>query len=291
MGNQKQKNHPKKHTQRKTPPRAWWIAGAALGGVFLVAMAFFSEPILVRLTHWRPLAHPAVGPIAQPQQPEQQTASAAPQPQPVTTSQPSSHDYTIPAIQDGMVPVINRIPTKQPVVFLTIDDGIVTNPGDTQLMQASRTKATFFLVYRFIKSDPSFFANLSQQTGSDIQNHSYDHYLLTNLTYDQQKTDICQNADIFTEWFGKRPVLFRPSGGAYNSDTLRAAAACNMKALVMWDASINNGAIAYQNGHMHAGDIVLMHFRSTFAEDLNAFVTAARAAGLQPDLLVNWVSQ
>lgn len=201
------------------------------------------------------------------------------------------HDYTIPPVTNGVVPVIRKIPTTEKVAFLTIDDGIVTNPSDAQLMQASGAKATFFLVYRFINTDSAFFEDLATHTGSDIENHTYDHYLLTNLTYNQQKEDICKNADIFTGWFGKRPVLLRPSGGAYNDTTLHAAADCGMKALIMWDASINNGVIKYQDsGKMQPGDIVLMHFRSTFSEDLNAFVQAAQSSGLQPALLVDWLS-
>lgn len=211
-------------------------------------------------------------------------ANAAP-----STGMPS-HDYSVPPVENGEVPVISRIPTVEKVAFLTIDDGIVTNPLDARLMEQGKLKATFFLVHRFINSDFTFFADLANRTGSDIENHTYDHYLLTNLTYDQQKSDICMNADAFYIWFGKRPILIRPSGGAYNDTTLRAAADCGMKALIMWDATINNGVIRYDHGAvMRPGDIVLMHFRTTFAEDLNAFVQAANQAGLQPDLLINWV--
>lgn len=203
---------------------------------------------------------------------------------------PAQSDYPIPPVTNGAVPVIDHISLPRPVVFLTIDDGIVTSPDDATLMQAAHTKATFFLVYRFIRNNPSFFADLAARTGSDIQNHSFDHYVMTNLTYDQQRIDICKNADILAEWYGRRPVFFRPSGGAYNETTLRAAADCGMKALVLWDATIDNGTIQYQTGHtLQPGDIVLMHFRSTFAEDLQAFVHAVQDAGLQPDLLVNWL--
>ena len=200
------------------------------------------------------------------------------------------HDYTVPPITNGLVPVISRIPTKEQVVFLTIDDGIWTNPADAQVMLTDHVKATFFLVYRFIHNNPLFFSDLAQVTGSDIQNHSYDHYMLTNLTYLQQQQDICKNADIFLQWYGKRPTLFRPSGGSYNTDTLRAAAACNMRALIMWDVTVNNGSLQYRTGHsLQAGDIVLMHFRLTFKEDMDAFTAAAKAANLQPELLVDWI--
>jgi len=220
--------------------------------------------------------------------PLQSLSETTPAPRPVTVT--PTHDYVIPPVVNGAVPVISRIPTTEKVAFLTIDDGIVTSPSDAQLMQAGSAKATFFLVYRFISTDYSFFNDLAIRTGSDIENHTYDHYLLTNLTYDQQKVDICKNADQFSAWFGRRPVLLRPSGGAYDDITLHAAADCGMKAIILWDASINNGVIKYQNSSkMRPGDIVLMHFRSTFQEDLDAFVKAANSAGLQPELLVDWL--
>lgn len=215
---------------------------------------------------------------------QQQAQPPAPSPSHV------QHDYTIPPVANGAVPVITHIPTKEPVIFLTIDDGIFTNPSDAQVMQSNNVKATFFLVNRFVQSNYGFFSDLAEKTGSDIQNHTYDHYLLTNQSLPQQTTDICKNADIFTQKFGTRPVIMRPSGGAYNTDSPKAAAACNMKALVLWDVTVNNGAIQYASGHtLHSGDIVLMHFRKTFQEDLTAFAQAAKAAGLQTDLLVNWL--
>lgn len=217
--------------------------------------------------------------------------AVAPPPDPTPAVPEPAHDYVIPPVQNGKVPVITHIPTTKRVAFLTIDDGIVTDPADAALMQASGVNATLFLVHRFIDGKQTYFANLAQQTGSDIENHSYDHYLMTNLSYDQQRTDICSNADAFTTWFGNRPALFRPSGGAYNDTTLRAAADCGERALIMWDAAINNGTIKFQNGSkMQPGDIVLMHFRKTFKEDLQAFVKSAQDSNLQPDLLVNWLT-
>ena len=262
--------------------------------LLLIALPFIAVALFYGVfEHVSGRSHPS--PSVQSKSIVKVASPAALRPSPVLPSSPPppsvpTHDYTISPTIDGTMPVISRIPTTEKVAFLTIDDGIVTNPSDLQLMQATNVKATFFLVYRFIHTDYSFFDNLATQTGSDIENHTYDHFLLTNLNYDQQKLDICKNADVFNTWFGKRPVLLRPSGGAYNTTTLRAAADCGMKALVMWDATINNGVIKYQNGSsMRPGDIVLMHFRSTFQEDLNAFVQAAQSSGLQPDLLINWL--
>jgi peptidoglycan/xylan/chitin deacetylase (PgdA/CDA1 family) len=201
-----------------------------------------------------------------------------------------ANDYTIPAISNGLAPVLSRIPTAEPVVFLGIDDGIYQEPTAAALMKANNVKASLFLVYRFIKTNPSYFADLSARTGSMIENHTYDHSWLTSLNYDQQKQEICSNADIFTQWFGRRPIIMRPPGGYYNATTQAAAATCGMQAVIMWDATVNNGSLQYQVGHgLRPGDIVLMHFRTTFVEDMQAFINAEKAAGLHTDLLENWL--
>lgn len=201
-----------------------------------------------------------------------------------------THDYTIPPVINGEVPVISRIPTKTPVVFLTIDDGISQNNNDSQLMQFYGVKASFFLVHRFISDNPSFFGSLAEQTGSLIEDHTYDHYLQTNLNLTQSQQDICTDAGYLNQQFGRYPLLFRPPGGAYDDTTRKAAANCGMQALVMWDATVNNGSLQYQSGNsLKPGDIVLMHFRTTFAEDLNAFVSAMNKSGLKTDLLENWL--
>ena len=204
---------------------------------------------------------------------------------------PIQTDYKIPPITDGVAPVLSRIPTKESVVFLGIDDGIYPDPQAAKLMQDNSVNASLFLTNKYIVNNPSYFANVAQASGSLIEDHTLDHHLMTTLSYDQQKQEICDTADKYTTLFSRRPILFRPPGGAYDLDTQKAAAACNMKAIIMWDVTVNNGALQYQVGHqLRAGDIVLMHFRTTFVEDMQAFIDAAKAQGLHTELLENWTS-
>ncbi len=37
-------------------------------------------------------------------------------------------DFKLPPVQNGLAPVLTKIETKHPVVFLTIDDGITRTP-------------------------------------------------------------------------------------------------------------------------------------------------------------------
>jgi hypothetical protein len=86
-------------------------------------------------------------------------------------------------------------------------------------------------------------------------------------------------------------VFFRPPFGAYNTDTQRAAAACGMRAIVTWVVVVDQATLQYQLAHtLRPGDIVLMHFRDEFVADMQAFVDAARAAGLHTELLEDWLA-
>jgi hypothetical protein len=64
-----------------------------------------------------------------------------------------------------------------------------------------------------------------------------------------------------------------------------------MKAVVTWIAKANGGSMQYQIGNgLRPGDIVLMHFRPEFKQDLQAFINAQDAAGLHTELLEDLVA-
>lgn len=60
--------------------------------------------------------------------------TATPSPPSAKESLPAP-DYHLPPIENGMAPVITKITTEQPVVFLTIDDGVTKNPELITLLQ------------------------------------------------------------------------------------------------------------------------------------------------------------
>ena len=199
-------------------------------------------------------------------------------------------DARIPAVKNGIAPVISTVPTNKPVVFLGIDDGANKQQFEFSIMKTNNIKASLFLAQRFILDNPSFFNQFSDE-GSLIEDHTLDHNVpFSSLTYDQQLHQICGQADYEEHVYGRRPILFRPPGGSYNEDTQRAAAACGMKAVVLWIAKANGGSMQYQVGHvLRPGDIVLMHFRPEFQSDMEAFIAAQDAAGLHTELLEDWL--
>ena len=196
-------------------------------------------------------------------------------------------DYSLPFINDGLTPVVYKLTTNQNVVFLGIDDGAFKDQSVIDLMKQNHIKASLFLSKAFIAGNPDFFKQLVD-LGSFVENHTLTHdvNMVKDQDYTQQKVEICGMSDYVEANYGRRPIFFRPPGGAYSATMLKAAADCGMKAVVTWIAKANGGSMQYQVGNkLRAGDVVLMHFRPEFKQDLQAFIDACNAAGLHTALL------
>lgn len=200
-------------------------------------------------------------------------------------------DFTLPPIQGGLAPVITKIPTKHPVVFLTIDDGQVKSPESVRLLAENDYPATLFLTSNTVRDNPAFFKAFMAQ-GSLVENHTTSHNvnMTTQWGYQRQLDDIAGMQDFAVQQYGRKPTLFRPPGGAYSTTMRQAVAAAGLKAIVTWEAKANAGRMDYQYGNsLRPGDIVLMHFRPEFAADFEAFRSAQVAAGLEVVLLEDFL--
>ncbi|MYW97242.1 polysaccharide deacetylase family protein [Amycolatopsis rubida] len=195
-----------------------------------------------------------------------------------------------PAIEDGKVPLIRRIKTDKPYVFITMDDGAVKDPSAQSLIQQSGGHPVLFLNNRYVKGHEAYFKAILDSTGAVLGDHTVNHPNLKGKPLDFQKKEICDDADDFQSSLGIRPTLFRPPFGNYDQNTLKAAAMCGMRASVLWTASVNDGVVQFQSGDkLRPGDIVLMHFRKTFKEDYEAFIAQAKKDGLTPVPLADFL--
>ncbi|MFF0556074.1 polysaccharide deacetylase family protein [Streptomyces sp. NPDC004266] len=166
---------------------------------------------------------------------------------------------------EGLPPVFTTVPTKQKVVFLTIDDGAEKDPRLLAMMKELRIPYSAFLSDYVVKDDYGYFAKMqkSQESGVSLHNHTLHHRYLPALSYGEQKREICGMQDVIQKQFGKRPPLFRPPYGNYNEDTLRAAKSCGVKAVPLWAAEAFPDHMEWRewDRDLHPGDIVLTHFR------------------------------
>ncbi|MFC9639211.1 polysaccharide deacetylase family protein [Streptomyces mirabilis] len=162
----------------------------------------------------------------------------------------------------GLPPVFTTVPTKDKVVFLTIDDGSEKDPAFLRMMSDLKIPYTAFLSNYLVKDDYGYFRKMRDQ-GVTLNNHTLTHPYLPGLSYEEQRDEICGMQDIMEKQFGKRPKVFRPPYGNYNQDTLRAAKSCGIKYAPIWDEEVFVDHWEYRDWDrdLHPGDIVLTHFR------------------------------
>ncbi|MGW0496465.1 polysaccharide deacetylase family protein [Streptomyces sp. NPDC003007] len=155
-------------------------------------------------------------------------------------------------------PVVDHVATRDPVVFLTYDDGAERDPRFVGLVRERRLPVSMFLTDSVVGPGYGHFARL-RAVGASIQNHTLDHPALRGLPYAGQRAEICGQQHKLRSRFGISPRLFRPPYGTYDTTTLRAAADCGITAVVLWRASANaEGELTYTRGRsgLRPGDIV-----------------------------------
>ena len=243
------------------------VKGRVLAGLFVLGLVV----ILLRAT-----AGGRDGPSA---------TSPGPSPAVPKIAAPPSARPSLP----GHPPVIDHVPTRRPVVFLTMDDGWEKDPAFPALLRKLRVPVTLFLTDRAIAGRYAYFRAL-RDAGADIEDHTLTHRTLTTLGASAQHEEICTAAARYAKEFGHRPTLFRPPGGTYDATTRAEARACGIRAIVQWRDSVQlNGRIKYQAARLRPGDIILMHFRPGLAADFPRVLARIHAQGMQLGRLADYV--
>ncbi|WP_030894665.1 polysaccharide deacetylase family protein [Streptomyces sp. NRRL S-474] len=168
----------------------------------------------------------------------------------------SSHART--PHRDSLPPVVDHVPTRDRVVFLTYDDGAGRDPLFAALVRERRLPVSLFLTDTVAGPGYGHFARL-RAVGASIQNHTLNHPALRGLPYAGQRAEICGQQHGLRSRFGIRPHLLRPPHGTYDTTTLSAAADCGITAVVLWRASLGaDGDLTYTRGApaLRPGDIV-----------------------------------
>ena len=194
------------------------------------------------------------------------------------------------AIAPGLPPVINKVPVSVPVVFVTVDDGWVQTPENLDWLSRHRLPFSLFLSDAGIRTNYQYFQTL-QASGMAVQNHTINHPSLPKMSADEQKAEICGASDTFQNVFKHRPSLFRPPYGEYSDTTRQVVADCGMRAVVMWKATLEGGAMHFQlpNTSLSAGDIILAHFEPDFVPNMDALARQLNQDHLQVGQLEDWL--
>ncbi|WP_069743469.1 polysaccharide deacetylase family protein [Streptomyces sp. EN23] len=189
------------------------------------------------------------------------TPLAAPEPPAVKPSITTRKGFEV-RNDKGLPPVFTTVPTKEKIVFLTMDDGAEKDPELLRMMTELAIPYSAFVSDYVINDDYGYFRKM-QRRGVTISNHTLNHRYLPGLSYAEQKREICGQQDKILKNYGKRPTLFRPPYGNYNRDTLVVAKSCGITAVPLWSAEAFPDRMEWRewDKDLHPGDIVLTHFR------------------------------
>jgi peptidoglycan/xylan/chitin deacetylase (PgdA/CDA1 family) len=186
--------------------------------------------------------------------------------------------------------VVFSIRTREPVVFVTIDDGFFRDPRVIAFIAEHRWPITAFLIDRVAKAAPSYFRLLGA-AGATIEDHTYSHPDLPTLSFADQQQQICRPTRDFPGLLSVRPTLFRPPYGSYDDATRRAAETCGFSTLIEWTATLTKGVLRVAvRRPLHGGDIILLHFVPSLYNDLQFLAVQLAASHLRVARLETYVT-
>ncbi|MGW4648829.1 polysaccharide deacetylase family protein [Kitasatospora sp. NPDC004289] len=183
---------------------------------------------------------------------------------PLPAAPPAPADKPVKLTASGPVPVFSEVPTKDKVVFVTIDDGAEKDPKFVEMIRDLKVPVSMFLTKNIVKDDYGYFKPL-QELGNQIHNHTTDHAQLSKVSPEKQKSEVCDAQAALTQQYGKAPLLFRPpyGDGAHTPQLNASVQQCGPRAIVLWRESMQIHDMQYQaaDKKLKPGDIVLAHFR------------------------------
>lgn len=193
-----------------------------------------------------------------------------------------------PAQASSRSKVVSRIETRDPVVFVTIDDGFTRSEAAARELELLQWPITSFVMPGTLgRGKTSYFSALGSR--SEFANHTTHHPNLTRLSAKQQRREICHADTSLNKLVGPHTKYFRPPGGAYNDQVLESALRCGMTHTVLWRVTVSDSTIATWGGPIHRGDIILLHYRKSLDVSLKVLAKELKRLKLQPAMLSDYL--
>jgi peptidoglycan-N-acetylglucosamine deacetylase len=172
--------------------------------------------------------------------------------------------WLIPWLERHYPGCLYRVPTRQKMVALTIDDG--PDPGSTPaiLDQLRRhgARATFFLIASRVKGESSVMDRLVRE-GHQLGNHFARDRASIRLSRQEFEADLLAAHRALSPW--GHPVWARPGSGWYSKEMLgimkQHLYRCALGSIYPLDAAIPSvtWATQYILRHLEPGAIVILH--------------------------------
>ena len=188
-----------------------------------------------------------------------------------------------------------RTRTTHPWVALTFDCCQTLKPAGydqalVNILQQTRTPATFFLGGRWIETHPQAMKQLAGCNYFELANHSYLHPHFPKLTAAQVQSEL-QRTQALVARYGRTSRFLRPPYGEYDRQTLAVARQLGLRT-VTWsistgdpDKNTSASEILQAVKRAKPGDIIIMHANGRgwhTAEALPKIIAYLRHRGLRP---------
>lgn len=169
--------------------------------------------------------------------------------------------------EEGNLDIIWHGPEDKPWVALTFDDGptLQYTARVLDILRNEKIHATFFVVGQSAKKYPGLIRRMVRE-GHEVENHTYAHPYLTNLTMPQIRDEIRRGHDIIRKLTGREPIYFRPPRQLYDSRVLYALREIGHYDMCLWSFALEHHEVPTPNAMIHRasqyarkGEIILAH--------------------------------
>lgn len=172
---------------------------------------------------------------------------------------------------------------------LTFDDGPSGAVTERLLdgLSSRNARATFFVCGYRAAQYPDVLSRIVNH-GHELGLHSSCHCYMQRMTKEEALSDLIECQISVVEACGITPKLFRPPGGLYSGELLKAAGELDLAVILWsvdpcdWDAAKEPGVLPFLLSSARSGDIILMHdLTDTSVKNALSFVDAMQKAGYE----------
>ncbi|CAB4660737.1 unannotated protein [freshwater metagenome] len=204
---------------------------------------------------------------------------------PTTSFEPESTTTLPPSpLKASDIVLISKIKTKDPVVFITIDDGATVSKNLARLLDKQQVPVTTFAMPEMIWRERKWYRARQNMT---FENHTNSHAYMTTITPRQQRNELCVANKLIKQIIGERPIMYRPPRGSWSEENRVAMAKCGLKYAVLWSVVIEKDVP--QNIMFRKGDIILFHYIPSLPDALKIVLEKLKKQGLEPALLRDYL--
>lgn len=204
--------------------------------------------------------------------PAAEPVKAASTPPPAPTPAAAATTSTTAAVsEDAIAPYIGKKFTEGAKsvkkIALTFDDGpsAKLTPQYLAVLKQENVPATFFMLGESVRKFPTM-ARQVAEAGFEIGCHTTKHQSLKRKSMAEIREEVIGTSDYIEKVTGKRPRLFRPPYGEFNTNVLKVCADGHM-VLVNWSVDTNDWRPRTTPESVHAtiikaahsGVVILMH--------------------------------